>query len=468
METKQKKSKSFLRKIAFASGDIFGGGSFNIINFLYPGFLAFVVGIDPFWSSFIMIVSRIYNILLDPFIGWLSDRTNSRFGKRRLYLIISAPLVIVGLFLMFYPFNFQNKTYQIIAVFISYIIFVSIQSLAMIPYFSLSGEITNDYQERASFNTYRLIFSISASIICVALPGFIVNSFENIQTGYKVMSLTFGALFGIGLLFSGFFAKEEIISPPVKAKFNFKTIFEPLKSKPFRQYLYLMFISAMTMAVMSGMFIFFVDFYMLKDLTFVGENKYYATLAATVMLIAQIIGLPIVLKIVQKRGKTFTYRLGALLWISASLPIFLIPANGGFIYLFALAILLGFGMSGPGLIPHSMFGDVADAAQLQFKKRIEGQMSGITNFVDQIAQGLGLASAMFILGLAKFQERDLFSPPIREQPESALIALRAIMSLTPLILLSIGIVVTLFYKIDAKEQQRIKEEISLLERDINE
>ncbi|HOE15110.1 MAG TPA: MFS transporter [Candidatus Paceibacterota bacterium] len=464
METKQEKRKTFLRKIAFASGDLFGGGSFNIINFLYPGFLALVVGINPFWSSFIMIVSRIYNVLIDPFIGWLSDRTNSRFGKRRLYFIVSAPLVVVGLFLMFYPFNFQNQTYQVIAVFLSYIIFVSVQSLAMIPYFSLSSEIASDYQERASFNTYRLAFSIAASIICVALPGLIVNSFDTVQTGYKVMSLTFGTLFGISLLFSGFFAKEEIVSPPVKAKFNFKTIFEPLKSKPFRQYLYLMFISAMTLAVMSGMFIFFVNFYVIKDLTFNGVKNNYATFAATIMLLAQIIALPIFLKVIEKRGKTFTYRLGAIIWIAISLPIFLIPANIKPIYLFVLAALLGIGMSAPGLVPHTMFGDVADAAQLQFKKRIEGQMSGLTNFVDQIGQGLGLATAMFILGLAKFQEQDLLLPPIREQPESALVAIRTIMSVTPLILLTIGTIVTLFYKIDVKEQKRIKEEIALLER----
>ena len=62
-------------KLAFASADIFGGGSFNIINFLYPGFLALTVGISPFWIAFVMMTARIWDAITDPMMGYFSDRT---------------------------------------------------------------------------------------------------------------------------------------------------------------------------------------------------------------------------------------------------------------------------------------------------------------------------------------------------------------------------------------------------------
>ena len=89
--------KSIGRKLAFASADIFGGGSFNIINFLYPTFLAITVGISPYWIGVIMLVARLWDAITDPIMGHLSDRTTSKMGKRRIYMVIASPFVLVSM-----------------------------------------------------------------------------------------------------------------------------------------------------------------------------------------------------------------------------------------------------------------------------------------------------------------------------------------------------------------------------------
>lgn len=454
------KKKNFLRKLAFASADLFGGGSFNIINFLYPGFLALVVGINPFWSGFIILAARVFDAIIDPIIGWMSDSTKSRFGKRRIYLIVCSPLIVVAMFLLFFPFNFPNMALRIISVLLSYLIFVAVQSTIMIPYFSLSSEISKDYQNRASFNSYRLGFSIFSSIVCVAVPGIIIAAFGDQRIGYQVMSLSFGLFFGISILLSGLFAKEEIVSPVVKSKLSFKTMFEPLSLKPFRQYLLMFLLMQIAMAVMSGLFFFYIDFYIVKDLTAAGEGSMVGLIAAALMFFTQIVALPFYLKMIGKYSKAFTYRFGAFIWIISALGLLFIPANVNPWVIYLLAVIMGFGISAPGLIPHTMFGDVADAGQLKFKKRIEGQMSGFANFAGQIAQAIGLSFVMMVLGFAGFTEQDLALPPITSQPESALLAIRIIMALAPLILLGIGSIISLKYKIDANEQQKIKEQIA--------
>lgn len=450
-----KKKNQFLQKIAFASADLFGGGSFNIINFLYPGFLALTVGISPFWSSFIMLISRVFDAVIDPLIGWISDRTSSKFGKRRIYLIVVSPLIILGMYLVFYPYQFENEMARVGAVLVSYLTFVAIQSSVMIPYVSLSSEISSDYQQRASFNSYRLGFSIFSSILCVAVPGIIVNSYADKLVGYQVMSLSFGTFFAISVLLSGLFAKEEIQSPIVKEPLSIKALVSPLKIKSFRQYLSMFLTTQITMAIMSGLFFFYIDFYVVKDTTALGQTTMVGLIGAALMFSMQIVALPIYLKLIETKGKTFVYRLGSFIWILAGFSVMLIPQNVNPLILYLLAAVMGFGISAPGLVPHTMFGDVVDAGELMMKKRVEGSMSGFTNFMNQIASAVGLSLTMFVLGLAGFQEQDLNLPPITSQPSSALLAIRLTMALAPFLFMGIGILISYRYKITATRQKEI-------------
>ena len=445
------------KKLAFASADIFGGGSFNIINFLYPGFLALTVGVNPFWISFIMLVSRIWDAVTDPVMGYISDHTKSKFGKRRIYFLISGPLVLVGMYFLFFPFAFPAEITRVIAALVSYLLFTLIQTSIMIPYYSLSSEISSDYQKRASYNSYRLGFSIFASILCVAVPGIIVGLFPDDRVGYQVMSLLFGALFGASVLVTGLFAKEEITTPTVTTKFSVPELVKPLKLRPFRQYLGMFLVLQMSMAIMSGLFFFYVDFYITKDVTAAGGSSMAGLIAAALMFSMQIVALPVYLSMIAKKGKTFAYRFGAILWIVTALALFFIPANVNPVAIYVLGALMGFGISGPGLVPHTMYGDVVDAGQIRFKDRLDGQMSGFTNFINKVAQAVGLALVMALIGFAGFQSQDLTLPKITSQPDSAMLASRLIMALAPLVFMGIGIYVSYRYKIDGKRQKAIAE-----------
>jgi Na+/melibiose symporter-like transporter len=215
----------------------------------------------------------------------------------------------------------------------------------------------------------------------------------------------------------------------------------------------------MSMAIMSGLFFFYIDFYVIKDITFRGEDSMVGLIAAALMFSMQIVALPIYLKMISKKGKTFAYRFGAYLWIAMALLLLVIPPNVNPVYIFGLAALMGFGISGPGLVPHTMYGDVVDAGQVMFKDRLDGQMSGFTNFINKLAQALGLALAMFVIGLADFQSQDLTLPKITEQPDSAMLAIRIIMALVPLIFMGIGIAISFRYKIDDRKQKEIADAI---------
>ncbi len=458
----QSQKLPFGRKLAFAVCDIFGGGSFNIINFLYPGFMALTVGLSAYHMSLIMLLARIWDAVSDPLMGRISDATSSRFGKRRLYLIIAAPLILLSFFLMFYPYTFSSVTLRFLAVLLSYILFCTVQTMVMIPYYSLSSEISTDYQQRASAGSLRLGFSIFSSILCVAVPGVIVDAASSKGQGYITMSLLFGALFGASVLITGLFAREEIKTPPVKTKFSLKSWSHFFRIRPFRQYLGMMLCLQMTMSIMSSLFFFYVNFVIRAQETAAGEGTMLGTLGAALMFAMQIVALPIYLKMIEKKGKAFTYRFGAILWIISALCVLLVPPQCPDWQIFLLAAVMGFAISAPGLVPHTMFGDVADAIELVDGERAEGSISGIVNFLVKVVQGLGLSAVMSVLGWFGFRESSYVEvagqtvlQEVTSQSLSAQHALQWFMALSPLVLMTLGCLISLGYRITHEKQRRI-------------
>ena len=448
------------RKLAFAACDIFGGGSFNIINFLYPGFLAMTMGLSPYWIGFVMLTARAWDAVSDPLMGQISDRTSSRFGKRRVYLVIMSPMVLISFLLLFFPFSLPSTALRVLTVLGAYLLFYTVQTMIMIPYYSLSSEISNDYQVRASYNSWRLGFSIFSSILCVAVPGLLVDAFPE-NRGYIVMGLIFGAVFAVAVLITGLFAREEIITPPIKTKANIiKQFMKFLELKPFRHYFGMLLSVQSCMTVMSGLYFFLVDFYLCRTMTLAGEANLLRLISAALMFSMQIVALPVYLKLIEKKGKPFAFRAGALLWIVSALALFLLPADTAAWPVYLLASLLGLGISGPGLVPHTMFGDVADYAQLHFGVRTDGQMSGCVNFANKLIQAVVIAVVMAVLGLCGFVEQQVGAPAIVSQPESAQLALRLFMALSPLVIMGLGMRVSRGYTIDREAQREIAAELA--------
>jgi len=230
----------------------------------------------------------------------------------------------------------------------------------------------------------------------------------------------------------------------------------------------------MTMAIMSALFFFYVDFYFCAETTAAGESNLVGMLGAAIMFSMQIVALPVYMKIIKKIGKTAVYILGSAIWIISAPILLLIPPDTNPVYLYILAAVMGFGISGPGLIPHAIFGDVVDVGHLQFGTRVAGAFSGIANFVNKISQAIGLAVVMGIIGLAGFVEQDITEGAARvvSQPHSARMAIVLLMSFAPLVFMSFGCYICTRYKLNkdrhaqvlaALESTNEDERISVLE-----
>ena len=446
-------------KISFALGDVFGGGSFNIVNFLYPAYAALTLGLGASLAGIIVLVSKIWDAITDPIMGQISDKTSSKMGKRRIYILIASPLVLVSMFLLFFPWAVESTALRFALALLSYMFFSTVQTMVMIPYYSLSSEISADYTERSSANTLRLGFSVFSSIICVAVPNLIVNAVGQ-PNGYIVMSLCFGTMFMLVLLCTALFAKEQVVTPKSNAKFSFKQFAKPLKNKSFRQYMAMHVCASLTMATMSSIFFFYVMYVVKSGNTLAngGVGDGLGTIAAGIMFVMQIFALPFYLKMIGKKGKAFAYRFGATWWIVVALTLLLLPydmPDSQNWLIFVICAVFGFGVSGAVLAPHTMIGDVNDACELQFGERIEGAVSGLLNFANKVCQAIGVGVVLNLLELVGGFVNPDPGQLVAMQPQSAQNMLTLFMSVTPLVVMTFGIAISFRYKISKQKQTEI-------------
>ena len=186
----------------------------------------------------------------------------------------------------------------------------------------------------------------------------------NDYNGYIVMSLVFGMLFALCVVITGLFAKEGIPAPKQTNPFSISDFIRPFQVKAFRQYLWLFLCCQMTMAIMSALFFFYVDFYFCAETTARGEGNIIGMIGAAIMFSMQIVALPVYMKIIKRFSKTAVYIIGSVIWIVSAPVLLLLPPGSNPVYLYILAAVMGFGISGPGLIPHAIFGDVVDVGHL--------------------------------------------------------------------------------------------------------
>ena len=505
-------------KLAFACGDIFGGGSFNIINFLFTPFLTLVVGIPMLYLTPILLLTKIWDGIIDPFIGKITDaKKPGRFGKRRFFMLICAPLVLVGFVLLFFPWSLcvtQTWAKCFLVVFV-YMLYATAQSFVLIPYYSHASEMTDDFNERTNTNAVRLAFSILSSLVCVAVPGMIASP-EKGETSYIIMASAFGVIFMLSILVAALFSREQVVTPAVKTKFDIKNFVRPLKMRTYRQYLGMQMCASFGMAVMSSFFFTLCDFFLRRtsywavNTTYLGATGRFpiATVAAAMMFFAQIIALPIYLKLIKLKSKRFAYITGAVVWIVVALFMLFLPAEGAVEMggiavvdgtvksligapdwlLIMFGLLLGLGIGGTVFVPHSSFGDVCDVGELYFGERTEGSFSGLTNFLNTTAQAVGLAIPPLIIGLTGYVEtgylsqteydaaiaagayngmsldkflitkgNDVYKFLPLEQPEAAQQAIKLTFILLPIAILVLAIVIAANYKLTSNLQAQIVE-----------
>lgn len=393
-------------KIGYALGDAAAGGiTWKIMSIAFPLFFTNVYGLTFADAAALMLVARMFDVVTDPLMGALADRTQSRFGTYRPWLIFGAiPFGLIFALLLYTP-DFGPVGKRIWA-YSFYLLMMAIYTAVNVPYGSLLGVMTDDDNEKNQFSSFRMVGAYAMGFVTLLsfpyLQKFVGGTSQH---QYAVLGIFFGFIAAVGTLTCGLLTKERL--KPVRAeKFSFKQFGDLFRNKP---WIYLTLIGICTnffngfrYAVAGYLF----EYCLKGDVTVSGFIINYTVFMTFGELTCMVFGgiSPIFTKWVGSKKKAFT--VAAIICAVTSVAFFFVPMHSSYIWLMVGIVILtsiGVGLYSPLL--WSMYADVADYATekngtsstgLIFSSGTMAQKFGTAISGSLVALFLGLAGASMI------------------------------------------------------------------------
>ncbi|PKL00404.1 MAG: hypothetical protein CVV56_06700 [Tenericutes bacterium HGW-Tenericutes-1] len=457
-------------KIGYGFGDMSSNIILAAISFYLLYFMVSVAGLDPKLAGLVFIIAKFWDAFTDYLMGVISDKTTSKFGKRRVYMLFGAiPYGLIFILLWITPFSIETSQFVKFLYYTgAYMFFNTAWTVVYVPYNALTANMTNDYDERTSLNGIRIIFAnigllLGAAIFALLAEGegsIFATLFNSVKTGYMVASIIFGVIAMVIMIISASMVRERIVSNSTYNKPLLTTIKEFFSMKEFRSTMIYYLLSMVGFDIIMAVFLFFVNDAL--GFALVGGGEISMIFIALPLIFA--IGSAMFwVKKSEKLDKVKVYSF-AVIWISLALLlcIFIPSYNAAnpiisYFFLGFTVILVGIGMSAVQILPFASIPDVVEVDEYYHGVRREGAYYGIVSFVYKIASGISIALIGFILGAFGYIES--IDGVYIAQPESALIAIRITIGLLPGILFFISVMFGKKANLDRKRFNQIKEEI---------
>jgi len=439
----------------FALGDIFSGGFFNIVNIYYSFFLTNVVGIPLYWAGAVFIIGNILDAVTDPAMGIISDNTRTRFGRRRPYFLIGAPLVLLAFVMMWFPLSSGTEASKIIFYIFAFVLMNTVTTIVQVPFLSMAAELSTDYNERTSITNARMVVSVAATIICAVIPHEIIKYYRDmgdINQGYIVMSIAFGLLFTLPYLVV-FFKVKERKQFSLSKKGTLRDMFTPLRMRIFRRFMYIYLGIILSMDVIAMIFVYFMTYNLGRydELNFV--------LGA--LLICQVFCVPLASWYAKKTSKVRAVVLGNICWIAVAAAIFLITRDSPMYFIYMIAGGIGCSMSFSLVGYTAVFGDVTEVGEYHLGYRAEGSFYGIQQFIRKCLAALANGGVLMLLGLSGFVNPvEIIENGVTilvEQPQTptALFTIKAILGFVSIVLLIPSTIFALRWELSKEKHAKL-------------
>lgn len=415
-----------------------------------PKFYTDTIGLSITTVGFLLMAVRLFDALTDPVIGYLSDRTVSRFGRRKPYIALGALGLSVSILFLFRPPDLSVDSLNfyfggwLFALFFFW-------TMITIPYESLGPELTPDYHERTSLFAFRDGFLIVGTLLAAASPLLIdsgMKLFGEIpgeKERFSVMAFIFAPMIVIFCLYCIYKIREADV--PENTTGLFKGISSVFKNKPFVILIAGYTISALGSNLPATLILYYVE-YVLKAPNAEGFLLIY--------FLTGIVFLPLWIVVSRKVGKKLAWIVSMVINTGAFSIVFFLGPGDAFIY-GVLVFFSGVGFGAGLALPSSIQADVIDYDQLKTGQRREGQYIGLWAIAKKLAAAVGIGIGLLLLGQTGYQ-------PNVEQTDSTVTMLRVLYALVPCLCNVISIIIISFYPISEKKHTLIRNEIDHAKR----
>ena len=356
--------------IGYGIGDIYGGGAFLIVGMLFMFFLTEVVGMKPALAGLMFGLGKVWDGITDPLMGYLSDRTKSKAGRRRVYFLWGIVPIALTFALLWLPLRSDNQALLFAYYLFAYILLDAALTMVMTPYSALPAEMSSDFKTRNRLSTSRLVFSGLSSLVAAIVPKMIIDAFPGDPgRGHLVMGVVFGLLFALPwiIVYRSTWENAARREPDESDNFlrEFYTIF---RNRSFRIHFGMYVLAYTAMDILMALFTYYLSYYL-------GRPGLYSLAMGTLMVV-QLAMMPFYSWIANRRGQAFAYGLGLGVWAVGMVLTRGLSASSPALVVAAVCAVIGMGTSAGVLMPYAILPFVIDVDELITGEQRSGVLRG--------------------------------------------------------------------------------------------
>ena len=464
---------SLKEKIGYGFGDAASSMFWKIFGMYSLFFYTDVLGITAAAAGTMFLVARLWDSFFDVFVGIISDRTKSRYGKYRPYLLwFALPFAVMGAITFFAP-DF-GQTGKLIYAYITYSLMMVVYSMINVPYASLLGAISSDPTERNSLSSYRMSFAFIGSFVTFMLLQPLIDFFSKTFGSEGVVQTTqaaessistspVGWVMGVGaigmicvILFLLCFSwtKERVVQieseENISVKKDLKDLFH---NAPWWILVATGLAALLFNAVRDSVAIYFFRDYIQSSYKMAGTGWDMTTIYFLVGQAANLIGVMAAPSISRKYGKKRTYMIAMLIAGILSTGFYFIPNSITWILIFQFMISIFAGYVLPLL--WSMFADIVDHQELLTGRRATGLIFSSSSMSQKLGWALGSAMSGWILAVFHYM------PNALQQSQETIFGEHIMISLMPAVCCMLAFVGMFFYPLSDKKVRENSEQLTL-------
>ena len=463
-------------KIGYGFGDMSSSMFWKIFSYYLPFFYSNIFGLSLAHAGTLVLVTKLYDAVSDPVMGLVADRTNTRWGKYRPYLLwIAIPFAIAGILAFFTP-QTDNYTFKHVYAYVTYILMMTVYTAINVPYGAMLGVMTDDSREKSVFSSFRMFFAFIGSFIAMGsfepllkLRQSIVGTLpaewtlaDSTPADWTIAVSVIGIVCAVLFILSFMMTREhvteaEMAKAPVRENSD-----ETAKTSVVEDLKALVANGPWWMLLGGGIAILLFNCvrggaaaYYFADV--LGTNAIFTlALFLTVGEISQLVGVVVTVPVSEKIGKKATFLLVLVAVTVLSIIVAFLPETPAGMWALLVSqilICIAIGINSPLL--WSMFADVADYSELKNGRASTGLIFSSSSMAQKFGAAFGSAIVLWVLMAFGYDN----AKGAVQTPE-ALATIKALISWIPAIGSAAGIAIMLGYPLTDKKMSDIRQELS--------
>jgi len=467
LRTQAGNSLSFLSKFFFGMGEIPNTTAKTALGVIFMIYLTDVVGMAPALAGSVFMIGRFWDGLSDPIMGFITDRTRTRWGRRRPFFLLAALPMGLVFYFMFFPLALGSQVQKLVVYTALYVLFMTFITVYAVPYLTMMTELSDDYSERTSIANFRMFFSLIFGLFAVVVPEMIAKSYvpkelkqavkqglqsheamiPYLQQGYSLAGTIIALMLLVFPVVLFLTTKERYKdarkSPNLEIISEFKQL---IRNRPFLLLLIIYIGCFAAINVIEGFVLYYIKYW-------IQDNSVFEILMVTVVLVS-VLSLPVWTLLTKKFGKRNTTVAALAFWLVTQLGWMVLDGNTPHIIIYLTGAIIGLGYGAAHTMPWAIFPDVMDLDELESGKRREGIYAGLM----MVIMKSGNAFAMFLIGVILSAVGYIANQP---QTGIALQAMRGIMTFCPWVFIIPALIAAWFFPLTPQRYREIWEQLEV-------